>query len=92
MIDSLLVLTLPVKTLQSYLTDVNISVSIIFGDRLDRPHDLLDDPRCHHVTFVVVGQHILFPWSALGPGYNANGTQRPGYGCNLPVAPDSAEA
>ena len=92
MIDSLLLLTLPVKTLQSYLTDVKISLSIVFGDRLDRLHDLLDDSRCYHVAFVIVEEHILFPWSAFGSGHDANGMQRPGYGCNLPIASDSAEA
>ena len=55
----LLVLTLPDKIRHGEITEIQVAVSVIFGDRTDLSHDCVDNARRNHIATPVIEQNIL---------------------------------
>ncbi len=64
--------TLPAKTLQSKLADVEVTRAVVLGDGAECIHQLRDNTRGHHVPFRIVEENVVFAKSSNGARDNAN--------------------
>ena len=64
--------TLPAKTLQSKLADVEVAFAVVFSDGADCLHQLPDNAWGHHIALVIVEENILFARSSFGARDDAN--------------------
>jgi hypothetical protein len=82
----LLVLTLPDKIRHGEITEIQVAISVIPGDRTDLFHDCIDDARRNDEASFVVKQHILISVSIVWASDLADGVQWARDVCNVPSA------
>ena len=78
--------TLPDKIRHSEITEIQVAVSVIFGDGVYVLHDSFDHSWWYHHTTFVVKQDVVVSVAVVGSGDLAHRMERPGNISDVPAA------
>ena len=82
--------TLPDKIRHSEITEIQVAISVVFGDGIYVLHDSLDHSWWYHNTTLVVEEDVVISVAVVGPGDLAHGVERSGNISEVPAATDRA--